>query len=70
MAEMTLLGVTSKWEANGQDHSQTASGKAVDICDHVHAKMIIISSKLLLKLNGKAHLVVNKQFCLHPKVIS
>ena len=70
VTEITRLGVTSKWVPNGQDRSQTATGKPVDICDSFHTKMIIISSKLLLELNRKAHLVVNKQFCLQKKFIS
>ena len=64
------LGVTSKWVANGRNHSQMAAGKVRFICGRFEAKTFIILSKLLFELSRKAHFIVNKQFCLHQKYIS
>ena len=65
-----VLGVTSKWVANGRDHSRIAVGKVVTVCGRFQAIIIINLSKLLLELIRKAHFNVNKQFCLHQKYIS
>ena len=35
------LGVTSKWLANGHDHTQTAAGKVAVLCVCFHSKEII-----------------------------
>ena len=67
---MAPLEVTSKWVAKRRDHLQMATCKVPAGCCHIHFKIMTILSRVLSELIRKAHLIVNKQFCLHPKSTS
>ena len=65
-----MLGVMSKWLANGCNGSQTAAGKFATVCGHLNAKRINILSILLLESMRRVPFISIKQYCLYQKFIS
>ena len=58
----------SKWLTNGLDYSQMAAGTVVAVCRCFHAKkLIILLWEFVIR---KASFIVNKQYCLHQKLIT
>ena len=57
-----VLGVMSKWLANGCDGSQMAAGKFATVCGHLNAKRInILSISLLESITAPNHPLFERQ---------
>ena len=66
-------GLTSKWLANGCNHSQTAAGKDmaikdVVICGQFNPKKVIIWSQLYMEYIRGAPFMIKSKYCFTDSV--